>query len=311
MSEQPAAASDFKQRDAASYDEVTAAFDRYTERFTGGIAERLVALARVAPDDRVLDVGTGTGVVAFAAAKRLTGRGTLTGIDLSDGMLGAVRAKAAGHGSKLAFEKMDAEALALPDASFDCVLSLYALRHFPHPEAALAEMRRVLRPGGRLAVGVGSPPQLLSGAGVSAALRRVRELAAGALGRRDLVACGYLDHLVEKHVPAARADEEAGWTHEHHVQSPVPVMVRDAGFTDVRVTWAGHDGVLATNEEFWEVQVTFSSLARKRLAHASPAALDALRREFDAGCDRARAAGARLRYPTGALIVTGLAPARA
>jgi hypothetical protein len=51
------------------------------------------------------------------------------------------------------------------------------------------------------------------------------------------------------------------------------------------------------------VQVTFSSLARKRLPGAAAEAVARLRREFDAGCDRAQASGGRLRYPTGALIV--------
>ena len=310
MNENQAAVSAFKQKDAASYDEVTDAFDRYTERFTGTIAARVVDLAGLRPDDRVLDVGSGTGVVTFTAAKRLTAAGSIVGIDLSDGMLDAARRKAArGAGAaKVEFLKMDAEALTFPDAQFDCVLSLYALRHFPRPEVALAQMRRVLRPGGRIVVAVGSGPPLVSQAGVSAALRRIGSVVAGALGKRDLLACRYLDELVERHLPLAQADEEAGWTKAHATHSPVPRMMQAAGFQDIRTTWEGHDGIVGSKEEFWDVQVTFSSLARKRLATAPAAAIEGLRREFDEGCVRALDAGGRLRYPTGALVVAATAP---
>jgi ubiquinone/menaquinone biosynthesis C-methylase UbiE len=202
---------------------------------------------------------------------------------------------------------MDAEALDFPDASFDCVLSLYALRHFPRPEVALAQMRRVLRPGGKAVVAVGSGPSLLSLQGLLAAYRRAGAVLNGLRGRRDVLACGYLNDLVERLVPSAEPDEEARWTREHGASSSVQAMMRAAGFADVRANWAGHDGIVESMQDFWDVQVTFSSIARKRLAGASAEALARLRREFDAGCDRALRTGGRMRYPTGALIVTGSA----
>ena len=311
MNEENAGVSAFKRKDAASYDEVTDAFDRYTERFTGAIAARVVEIARLEPDERVLDVGTGTGVVAFGASRRLTGTGNLVGIDFSDGMLKAAREKAqrAGSGGKLTFEKMDAEALTFADAAFDCVLSLYALRHFPRPDVALGQMRRVLRPGGRAVVAVGSAPPLFSSSGLSAAFRRVGSVVSGVLGKGDLLACGYLNGLVEKHLPLADANEEAEWTKAHAMHGPVARMMQEAGFRDVRTTWTGQDGIVESKEDFWEVQVTFSSLARKRLATAPAAAIERLQQEFDAGCIRTLAAGGRLRYPTGALVVTGNTPA--
>ena len=306
---QEAAASDFKHRDAASYDDVTEAFDRFTQRFTGSIAERVVELAQLRAGDRVLDVGCGTGVVSFAAARRLGEGGRLVGIDLSDGMLRAASGKAnRAREGKVEFRKMDAEALEFPDAHFDAALSMFALRHFPHPDAALAQMHRVLKPGGRLVVAVGAAPSLASRAGIAAALRRVRTMAASALGRRDLVACAYIDGLVERHVPRGQADEEAQWIHAHAMHGSVERLVAGAGFRDVQNDWAGNDGVLDSRQDFWDVQVTFSSLARKRLPTASPEALERLRREFDAGCDRAQASGGRLRYPTGALIVMARKP---
>ena len=297
----------FKRRDAASYDEVTDPFDRYTERFNGNIAARLVERAALAPGECVLDVGSGTGVVTFKAAAAVGPGGRVVGIDLSDGMLAKARAKAARRagGAGIEFVKGDAEALQFADASFDCVVSLFALRHFPHPDVALAQMRRVLKPGGRAIVAVGSGPQLLSADGLRAAWRRIGEALGFAASRKDLVACRYIDELVERHLPPGTAGEEAEWTHHHAAHSPVPGMLVAAGFGDVRATWAGSEGVVDSVDEFWELQATFSSLARKRLESASPDALARLRAEFDAGCAGAKAAGGRLRYPTGALIVSG------
>jgi len=60
----------FKSRDAASYDPLTAEFDRFTRRLTQPLAERMVDLANMLPTDRVLDLGAGTGIVALAAAAR-------------------------------------------------------------------------------------------------------------------------------------------------------------------------------------------------------------------------------------------------
>lgn len=298
---------EFKRKDASSYDEVTDEFDRFTERFTGAIAGHVVDCARLNPDDRVLDVGSGTGVVSFKAAARVTGMGEIVGIDLSDGMLRKAREKSAqaGRAGSVTFLKMDAEALEFPDGAFDCVLSLYALRHFPRPEVALAEMRRVLRPGGRAVVAVGSGPPLWSRHGLSAAFQRMGTIVRGLRGKGDLIACGYLDGLVERHLPLARPSEEAGWTKEHHATSPVPRMMETAGFGGIQTTWAGNEGIVRGKEDFWDVQITFSSLARKRLATAPVDAIARIRREFDAGCLRAQDAGGRLRYPTGALIVTG------
>src|SRR5262245_27446191 len=101
----------FKQRDASSYDEVTDSFDRFTERFTGAIAARVVECAQLRPGERALDVGSGTGVVTFKAATEIGATGKIVGIDLSDGMLSKAREKLArgGGGASVTFLKMDAE----------------------------------------------------------------------------------------------------------------------------------------------------------------------------------------------------------
>jgi SAM-dependent methyltransferase len=111
---------------------------------------RVAAAAQVEPGEHVLDVGCGTGVLAMAAAERALPSGRVVGLDASEEMLGVARRKSS------AVEWVDGRAEALPfnDASFDKVLSQFALMLFEQPSGALAQMWRVLRPRGRLAVAV-------------------------------------------------------------------------------------------------------------------------------------------------------------
>lgn len=115
----------------------------------------LLAAAALRGGERVLDVACGTGLVSFAAANAVGPAGEVLGVDLSGAMVDAARQRAQQRGvSNAAFARMDAERLALPDASFDVALCALGLMYMPDPEQALREMRRVLRPGGRLVVAV-------------------------------------------------------------------------------------------------------------------------------------------------------------
>ena len=96
-----------------------------------------------------LDAGCGTGFLSF----ELAGRGhRVTGIDFAPAMLAEARRKAAERGVSIRFEEGDAEQLPFDSNSFDLVVSRHVLWTLPHPEAAIDEWVRVLRPGGRLAV---------------------------------------------------------------------------------------------------------------------------------------------------------------
>ena len=115
----------------------------------------LLALASPAAGERVLDIACGTGLVSFAAARAVGPSGHVLGVDLSERMIDAAEHRPTHPGlSNCSFSRMDAERLALPDASFDVVLCALGLMYIPDPEQALREMRRVLRPGGRLALAV-------------------------------------------------------------------------------------------------------------------------------------------------------------
>ncbi len=292
----------FKIQDAASYDGVAGHFDHFTRRFIPPIARRLIDLAGLQPGQRVLDVGTGTGVVALEAAPHVAPNGRITGIDLSHGMLAVARAHAK-RSEAIDFREMDAEHLAFGDSSFDAVVSLFALLHFPDPLQALREMHRVLRPGGSLAIAVGSRPPL-SLAGLVHRVSRLPFLLQY-LRKRVLIAPAFLDELVLRHIPERAAPEETELaSHNRNRSMAVPQLVKRAGFRNVALGWQGFEASLANMEEFWDVQCTYSSIARKRIAAASGMQRRAIESEFASRCADALRRGGRLVYTYAAFYVS-------
>jgi demethylmenaquinone methyltransferase/2-methoxy-6-polyprenyl-1,4-benzoquinol methylase len=111
-----------------------------------------VALSGVRAGDRVLDVAGGSGDLARALARSVGPSGEVWLTDVNRAMLQAGRDRLLDDGIILPLAQCDAERLPFRAASFDCVTVAFGLRNMTRKEAALAEMRRVLRPGGRLLV---------------------------------------------------------------------------------------------------------------------------------------------------------------
>jgi ubiquinone/menaquinone biosynthesis C-methylase UbiE len=120
--------------------------------------DAVIRVLRRARPARVLDVGCGTALLAARVERELPGA-RVVGCDFSRGML----ARAAAEGRLARRVQASAQALPFGDEHFDAVVSTEAFHWFPEPRAALAEMRRVLVPGGRLLVSLVNPPLELIG----------------------------------------------------------------------------------------------------------------------------------------------------
>lgn len=111
-----------------------------------------VQIAGVRKGDRVLDVAGGTADLSLAFARKVGPTGQVWLTDINHAMLSRGRDRVVDNGLLLPVAQCDAEKLPFPDDYFDCVTVAFGLRNMTHKDLALAEMRRVLRPGGRLLV---------------------------------------------------------------------------------------------------------------------------------------------------------------
>jgi ubiquinone/menaquinone biosynthesis C-methylase UbiE len=151
---------DFIEKQRAQWDSAAEAWERWDEYLDANfsfVSYRLVGDARIRKGQRVLDLGCGTGYPAILAAGAVGSEGSVTAIDLSEEMLSVARRKAAGMGiTNITFKAGDVSALGFGPECFDAVLSRFCLMFLPDLAGTLAEIARVLKPGGYLAAAVWS-----------------------------------------------------------------------------------------------------------------------------------------------------------
>jgi demethylmenaquinone methyltransferase/2-methoxy-6-polyprenyl-1,4-benzoquinol methylase len=144
------------QRVRGVFDAVASKYDLMNDLMSLGLHRAwkayTVAVANLREGDRVLDIAGGTGDLARAFAKKVGASGLVLHTDINEAMLRQGRDRLLDEGLVLPTLICDGERLPLPDASFDLVSVAFGLRNMTHKEQALAEMARVLRPGGRLLV---------------------------------------------------------------------------------------------------------------------------------------------------------------
>ena len=144
------------RRVADVFDSVAQKYDLMNDLMSAGM-HRLwksftIARSGVREGSRVLDVAGGTGDLSLAFARKVGKTGQVWLTDINNAMLTHGRDRLCDKGYLIPVAQCDAEKLPFPDDYFDCVTVAFGLRNMTHKDAALAEMRRVLRPGGRLLV---------------------------------------------------------------------------------------------------------------------------------------------------------------
>ena len=141
---------------AGVFDSVAPSYDLMNDLMSAGMHRAwkafTIALAGIRTGERVLDVASGSGDLARAFAGRVGPEGEVWLTDINRAMLARGRDRLLDEGRALPLAQCDAERLPFPGDYFDCVSVAFGLRNMTHKEAALAEMRRVLKPGGRLLV---------------------------------------------------------------------------------------------------------------------------------------------------------------
>ncbi|MDP6342919.1 MAG: methyltransferase domain-containing protein [Alphaproteobacteria bacterium] len=155
----------FREFEHGGWENLAAGYEKYWTEMTTDIAGPLLDGTKVGEGSRLLDVATGPGNIAGAAAAR---GAVVTGVDFSETMVEMARRDCPGA----EFRQGDAEALPFDAAGFDAVVINFGMLHFPDPDKALAEAQRVLRPGGGIGITAWSRP---GETGIGIAMGAVRD----------------------------------------------------------------------------------------------------------------------------------------
>ncbi len=238
-----------KKRVAGVFGRAAESYDSLGPRAFSYWGRRLVELAAIPSGAKVLDVGTGRGEELFPATERVGSTGYVIGVDVAEPMIRLTAEEIRQRGLQNAEAYlMDAEALAFADASFDQVLSSNVLFLCPRPDRALAEMARVLRPEGSVAVipsgGAGGRVDDASSQDWFSDLLRPYASESQGLQRRQQEFQAIRSYRQEKGQTPVNVNDPAG----------LEEALRQAGFVDIQIVPEEHEFVFADEEEWWTWQ---------------------------------------------------------
>ncbi len=216
------------------FDGAAARYDREGPSLFRTLGARLVDCMDIPHGARVLDVSTGTGAVLIPAAQSVGSRGSVVGIDLSHAMLAEAEKNAQQcQITNYQLLEMDAEHLELPDNSFDAVTCGFSLFFFPAMQVALSEMRRVLKPCGKLGVSVfGRTPSPFEP------------------GWR------LFSEQAQAYGVAVRVPQRVAYNPEE-----LEAVLKSSGFVETKTRSETLDAVYPTEEDWWAFQLTLATRA--------------------------------------------------
>jgi SAM-dependent methyltransferase len=225
------------------------AYERFMGRWSRVLAPLLLEFANIPDGARILDLGSGTGSLSLEIAARLP-HSHILGIDASEQFVAFSRTRV--QSPRVQFEVGNAQKLSSSDAAFDAGLSLLVFNYLPDPRAALAELRRVTRPGGRICAATWD---------YGGRMRMQRIFWDAATSLDDSA-----QHNDQKHMPLCRAGELNSLWHESGLvevqEVPLEIVMRFSSFDD-----------------FWEPILSAQGSAGAYVARLSPPRRTALREE--------------------------------
>ena len=247
------------------------------------VSRWLADAVRPQPGHRILELAAGPGDTGFLVAELIAPGGTLICSDASEGMLDAARARADELGvQNVEFRVLDAEWIDLPTATIDGVLCRWGYMLLADPAAALRETRRVLRPGGRVALAAWDAAERNPWASFAAAeMQRVAGAPPPPAGQPGMFAFAGPGRISE--------------------------LLEDSGFTEVELDTVDLAFTFADENEWWEDRVTLSVPFADALSSLEPGQRDELREAIDARLAEYRDDSGALTIPGRALVAAASA----
>ena len=246
----PIDADSFNAFEAEGWEQQAGGYERLFGRITARLVEPLLQAAQVGPADRVLDLATGPGYVAAAAAWRVA---SVVGVDVAAAMVALARER---H-PELEFQQADAHALPFADASFDALVGNFLVLHLGRPEQAAKEFARVLAPAGRLALTAWDVPEEARFLGV------------------------FLDAVAAAGATAPAALPQGPDFFRFSRNEELEALLGGAGLEDIEVETIAFVYPAATTDQLWDGLLSGSVRTAALIVRQTPDTQRRIRAEFD------------------------------